>query len=69
VSAFIRGPTFKLAGRLGVVPEAELQDSGRHRKPGETFSRQEVTESQLKRSPTGSVNDGYAFANVNTGAG
>ncbi len=53
---------YKLAGKL-IVPEAELR-ALIHIKPGDVFSRQEITESG-KRISDRLGNDGYAFANVN----
>ena len=53
---------YKLAGKL-IVPEAELR-ALIHIKPGDVFSRQEVTESG-KRISDRLGNDGYAFASVN----
>lgn len=52
----------KLAGRL-VVPEAELRQFITI-KPGDVFSRREVTEITKKMSDR-LANDGFAFANVN----
>ena len=52
----------KLGGKL-IVPEAEVR-ALIHVKPGDVFSRQEVTDSS-KRISDRLGNDGYAFANVN----
>ena len=54
--------SYKLAGKL-IVPETELS-ALIHIKPGDVFSRQEVTESS-KRISDRLGDDGYAFANVN----
>jgi outer membrane protein insertion porin family len=53
---------YKLAGKL-IVPEAEL-NALVHIKPGDVFSRQEITESG-KRISDRLGDDGYAFANIN----
>ena len=53
---------FKLTGKF-VVPESELREFVSV-KPGDVFSRKEVTES-TKRISDRLANDGYAFANVN----
>ena len=52
----------KLGGEL-LLPEAELMRLVAI-KPGESFSREKLADS-TKGSPTGSGNEGYAFANAN----